>query len=142
MSKVGNTYGTRKCLSCQKNFEATRPSQVTCSEKCRLARRKALKNANDRQRRELPWENVEWLNCKLEEAISTHRQNKSDMKKAVPAQSPEMNMQAEKRDAKKSVSEKFRHICATCGSTFKSDYKDDRFCCEQCAKEATIGGIM
>ncbi len=33
------TYGTRTCLECGKEFEATYPGQITCSDKCRTVRK-------------------------------------------------------------------------------------------------------
>lgn len=142
MSNLLNIYGTRKCLVCQKTFEATRPAQVTCSEKCRIARRKALKRETHKRNNELLWENLEWLNCKLEELVNTRKPHKGNESEIPPKEIPDKNKTATKKEAKKEATEKHRHICVNCGSTFKSPYKDDSYCCDQCAKEATACGIV
>ncbi len=142
MSNTLTNYGTRKCLCCQKAFEATRPAQVTCSEKCRIARRKTLKREKTKFNKELLWANLEWANCKLEELISAKKKNGNSTNAAHPQIQPPANVKVEKRESKKASSEKFRHICANCGSTFKSAYQEDSYCCEQCAKEATACGIV
>ena len=142
MSNLLKVYGIRKCLVCQKTFEAIQPAQVTCSEKCRNARRKALKRETRKRNNEILWENMEWLNCKLEEIICVQKGNENSTKVAIPKeQVPCRNMKAEKRETKKASAETFRHICSNCGSTFKSQYKDDSYCCEQCAKEAIACGL-
>ena len=129
MSNALKIYGSRKCLSCQKTFEATRAAQVTCSEKCRISRRKTLKRETRKFNKELLWENLEWVNCKLEELISTQRKNEKTVNvEAAPELSPDMNMKVQKRETKKASAEKYRHICVNCGSSFKSAYKDDSYC--------------
>ena len=142
MSNLLKIYDTRKCLVCQKTFEATRPAQVTCSEKCRITRRKALKRETRQLNNELLCENLEWLNCKLEELVSTRKAHLRKEKDISQKEVPDQNKTTAKKEAKKEVSEKYRHICVNCGSTFKSPYKDDSYCCDQCAKEATAGGIV
>ena len=140
MSSLLKTYGTRECLVCQKTFEAKRPGQVTCSEKCRIDRRKALKRETRNLNNALLCENLEWLNCKLEELVSTRKAHAS--KENSQKEVPDQKKATAKKEAKKEIPEKYRHICVSCGSTFKSPYKDDSYCCDQCAKEATACGIV
>ena len=140
MSNLLKIYGIRKCLVCQKTFEATQPAQVTCSEKCRLARRKTLKRETRMLNQELLAENLEWLNCKLEELVCTRKTHAR--KEISQKEVPDQNKTTAEKEAKKEASEKYRHFCGNCGSTFKSPYKDDSYCCDQCAKEATACGIV
>lgn len=137
-----NIYGIRKCLVCQKTFEAIRPAKVTCSEKCRIARRKALKKESHKRNNELLWENLEWLNCKLEDTLCNRKIEKKCLLKETPVTRTTDNNQEIKTEAKKTPCKKYRHVCTNCGSTFKSVYEEDSFCCEDCEKEASIcGGI-
>ena len=137
MSNLLKIYGNRKCLVCETTFEATRPAQVTCSEKCRMDRRKALKRVTRKLNNELLCENLEWLNCKLEELVSRRKVN-TDSKESETY----TKIMPNKSKGAAKISEKYRHICVNCGSTFKSPYKDDSYCCDQCAKEATACGIV
>lgn len=138
MSNALKIYGTRKCLVCQKTFEATWPAQVTCSETCRIARRRTLKRETHKRNNELLWENLEWLNCKLESMIFKHRQEQADkpVVQTLLIDVSQEKVPAVEEEANKASAKKYRHICANCGSTFKSTYKDDSYCCDQCAKES------
>lgn len=73
-------YGKRECLFCGKAFEAHTLYSFFCSEKCRLARHRENDRIWSRQRRkkmreevECLKENVDWLNCELENVKSKAR---------------------------------------------------------------------
>lgn len=84
--ETGETYGTRTCKNCKKEFEAVKPWQITCSAKCAAERRKAVKRKSDalrRQRRKTyllgllteldeSVNEISWLNCRYESLICGH----------------------------------------------------------------------
>ena len=67
------TYATRNCVVCFKPFAPKYAAQVTCSEICRKTRITKLKIASAIRVRNLPWEELEWANRQLEEAIARER---------------------------------------------------------------------
>lgn len=178
-------YGHRICLVCDKPFDAQKPGQVTCSNKCRKERVRIL----DRERKirmrgcfDLDWlnaeyekmmaaqnedsqmlvasyfmvladakEEIEWLNCRLENALAdrnasneklaniAHEMKKNAEKEPEIAQNLSEKSNNEQKTGKNA--KKYRHICANCGSTFKSTHSEDRYCCDQCAFESAPCGI-
>lgn len=139
MTKAANCYGTRICLQCQKEFKPRQPSQVTCSEKCRLARKRTLDSQSRKKRHKNLWDTLEWLNCRLENTIGF--KTRATPKPNEAKKTPEAREKGKPENRPAGV-EKFRHVCANCGSTFRSAYKEDSYCCDQCAKESAACGIV
>ena len=178
------TYATRNCVVCFKPFAPKYAAQVTCSEICRKTRKTKLKIASAIRIRELPWEELEWANRKLEEAIARERARSGETARektiaktakeapennetakpisVMPSKDPygepeiKINMEAVAKSAsaksepapepqaknRDQFAKKYRHICANCGCVFKSERKDDKYCCDQCVRESAPCGVM
>lgn len=117
-------YGNRKCLQCGTEFEAKRPSQITCSVECALERRRGQKretNAKYRIKRkkyllnllaelDTAYSEMEWLNCWCEEERKTHCKTIKALaisySGTVEALKEELKQAREERDAYRAAAEK------------------------------------
>lgn len=132
-------YRSRKCVMCGKEFVPQSARANTCSEQCQRERqRECSRILYHSTVPSIPAE-LEYLNCRLEEEIARRRMAEAKLADAALTGGKQAKASgATLARAVKSEARIYRHICTNCGGTFKSQYQQASFCCEQCAQEAAI----
>lgn len=143
-------YNIRNCEICRKKFNPSYAAEIVCSENCKKEWDKKQKKINDRKRRALS-SDISWANWKIENLLEEVRllkkkiadmekTKKSDAKNVAPKKSAPVKIQTKPKPEtieKVLGNKEHIHICAGCGSTFRSKRIDDKYCSWDCATRSS-----